>query len=144
MWWNGPEASAGVVEDAVEDDPHPPGMGRVEELAQGRVAAEQGIDLEVVVRVVAVVRGGREDRGQVERRDPEVRQHRQVLDDPEQVAALEAVGRGRIRPGLEVARLGHPVAGREAVWKDLVEDGVADPGWRVDHRLQPNGKRDAR
>jgi hypothetical protein len=33
-------------------------MGRVEQLPQRRVAAEQRVDTEVVVGVVAVVRGG--------------------------------------------------------------------------------------
>ena len=46
---------------------------------------------------------------------------------PEQVAALEAVGRGRGVPGFERARLWHSDAAREAVREDLVEDGVADP-----------------
>ena len=86
-----PEAAAGVVEDAVEDDPHAAGVGRVEQLAQGRVAAEQRIDQLVVVGVVAVVRGRGEDRVQVERRDAQVAQVVEVLGDAQQVAALEAV-----------------------------------------------------
>ena len=39
-----PEAAAGVVEDAVEDDPHPAAVRLVEQLAQRVVAAEQRVD----------------------------------------------------------------------------------------------------
>ena len=66
------EAATGVVEHAVEDDPDPARVGRVEQLPERGVAAEQRIDRQVVRRVVAVVRGGREDRVQVEPADPEV------------------------------------------------------------------------
>ena len=130
----GPEATPGVVEDAIQDDPHAPGVDRVDELAQGCVAAEQWIDLQVVVRVIAVVRGGGEDRGQVQGGDPQVGQHRQVLGDAQQVAALEAVEGRWIGPRLEMTRLGHAVAGGEAVGEDLIEDGIANPARRVDHR----------
>ena len=127
-----PEPAAGVVEHAIEDDPHPAVVGRVEQLAQRVVAAEQRIDREVVVGVVAVVRGRLEDRGQVERVDPEVLEVVEVLDDAEQVAALEAVvGRRRV-PRLERTRLVDALARREPVGEDLVEDRVADPGRRVD------------
>ena len=52
-----PEATPGVVEDAIEDDPHPAGVGRVQQLTQSVIAAQQWVDLEVVVCVIAVVRG---------------------------------------------------------------------------------------
>ena len=83
-----PEATTGVVEDAVEDDAHPPAVRHVEQLAQRLVPAEQRVDMEVVVRVVAVVRRGLEDRRQVDRRNAEVLQVVEPLDDAEQVAAL--------------------------------------------------------
>ena len=76
-----PEAAPGVVEHAVEHDPDAAGVRRVEQLAQGRVAAEQRVHLEVVVRVVAVVRRRREDRRQVQRVDAQVREVGQVLGD---------------------------------------------------------------
>ncbi len=130
------EAAAGVVEDTVEDDAHPAAVRGVEQLAQGVVAAEQRVDLEVVVRVIAMVRGRTEDRGQVDRGDPEVLEVVEVLGDPAQVAALEPViGRRRV-PRLEDARLVDPVAAGEPVREDLVEDRVADPGRRVDRHLQ--------
>ncbi len=129
------EAATGVVEDAIEHDAHPASVCRVEQLAQRVIATEQRIDLEVVVRVVAVVRAGAEDRGQVDRGDPEILEVPEVLGDPAQVAALEPVdGRWRI-PRLQGARLVDPLAAGEPVREDLVEDRVADPVRRVDrHR----------
>jgi hypothetical protein len=127
-----PEAPAGVVEDAVEDDPDVPGMGRVDELAERLVATEERVDREVVVRVIAVVRRGLEDRRQVDRVGAERGDVVEVLHDAEQVAALEPVeGRWRI-PWLHRARLRNAVARREAIREDLVEDRIADPGRRVD------------
>ena len=123
-----PEAAAGVVEDAVEDDPHAAGVGRVEQLAQRRVAAEQRVDRQVVVGVVAMVRGGREDRVQIEGVDPEIGQLVESLGHAEQITALVAgVGRWRV-PWLQRPWLGDPLARGEPIRKDLVEDGVADPG----------------
>ena len=62
-----PEPTAAVVEHAIEDDAHAARVTRVEELAQRIVAAEERVDLEVVVRVVAVVGSRRKDRREVER-----------------------------------------------------------------------------
>ena len=83
-----------------------------------------GSTVEVVVRVVAVVRGRAEDRGQVERGDAQVLEVVEVLRDPEQVAALEPVVRRRGVPRLERARLADARAGRESVREDLVEDAI--------------------
>ena len=135
------EAAAGVVEDPVEHDAHPAAVRRLEQLAQGVVTAEQRVDLEVVVRVIAVVRGGTEDRCQVDRGDPEVLEVVEALGDPAQVAALEAVvGRRRV-PRLEDTRLVDPVAAGEPVREDLIEDRVADPGRRVDRHRRTSADR---
>ena len=131
-----PEATARVVEDAVQHDPHAPVVGRIQQLAQRVVATQQGIHREVVVGVIAMVGGGREDGRQVDRRDAQVIQVRQVLGDAEQVAALEAVRRRRAVPWFELPGLDDPLGRREPVREDLVEDGVADPGRRVDRHPQ--------
>ena len=102
-------------------------MSLVQEFAQGRVAAEERIHGLVVEGVVAVVRGRREDRGQVQRGDAERPEVVQVLGDAEEIAALEAVDRGRGVPRLQFARLANPGAGRETVREDLIEHGIADP-----------------
>ena len=117
-----------MVEDAVEDDAHPTGVGGVEELAEGGVAAEERVDPVVVPGVVPVVRGGSEDRVEIEGGDAEVLQVVELLGDTEEVASLEAVGGRRGVPRLEVRGPREALAPREAVGEDLVEDGVADPG----------------
>ena len=101
----GPEPPPGVVEDAIEDHPHPAVVGAVEQLAERGVAAEQGIDREVVVRVIAVVGGRLEDRRQVDGGDPQVLEVVEVLHDAAQVAALEpelvgGASHGSRTPGL--------------------------------------------
>ena len=107
-------------------------VGSVEQLAQRRVAAQQRVDLEVVVRVVAMVRGGLEDRGHVDRVDAEILEVVEALDDPEQVAALEAV-RGRRRvPRLHRTGLADALAGGEPIREDLVERRIPNPVGRVD------------
>ncbi len=104
-----PEPAPGVVEHAVEDDPHVAIVGGVQQLAQRGVAAQQRVDRHVVVGVIAMVRGRREDRRQVQRVDAEIGQVVEMLDDPEQVAALEpVVGRWR-RPTARAARACGPV-----------------------------------
>ena len=121
------EPPAGVVEHAVEHHPHAPRVAGVQELAQCGVAAEHRVDLLVVVRVVAVVAGGLEDRREVDRVDAEVLQIVELLDHADEVAALVAVRRRRVAPGVQARGLGDGQAAGEAVGEDLVEDGVADP-----------------
>ena len=124
----GPEAAAAVIEDAVEDDAHAAGMGLVEQLAQGLVAAQQGVDVEVVVGVIAVIGGGGEHGVQVQRRDAQAAESVEVGDDSVEVAALEAMWRRWCLPGLQLARSRDTTAARKAVGEDLVEDGIAGPG----------------
>jgi hypothetical protein len=146
-----------MVEDAVEDDPHAAGVGLVEQLSERGVAAEQRIDHLVVVGVIAVVRGRREDRVEVERGDPQLGEFVEVLRDAQQVAALEAKRRRRGIPRLHRPGFGDAPARREAVREDLVEDGVAtqsgpDERWLPLRRLSsrsprgrsPSGGRDLR
>ena len=127
-----PEPAPRVVEHPVEHDAHPARVRRVQQLAQGVVAAQERVDLQVVERVVAVVGGRLEDRGEVDRRDTEVREVREPLRDAQEVSALEpVVGRRRV-PGLQRARLPDPQGRGEPVREDLVEDRVANPLRGVD------------
>ena len=127
MSWNWKEAAAGVVEHAVEHDPDAAGMGLVDQSPEGRRSAEHGVDLFVVVRVIAVVGRRLKDRREIDGVDAQVGQVVEVLDDADQVAPLIAVVSRRCAPLVEVARLGHRHAPREAIGKDLVEDRVANP-----------------
>jgi hypothetical protein len=121
------EAAAGVVEDAVEDHTHAPGVGRVEQRPQRRVATEHGVDGGVVVRVVAVVARRREDRVQVDGRDAQVGQVVEAVDEPQQVAPLVAVHRRRRRPRLEPTRLRHAPTAGEPIREHLVEHRMPNP-----------------
>ena len=49
------EPPASVVEDAIKDDPQPSTLALGQEFIKGLVAAEEWIDMVVVVRVVAMV-----------------------------------------------------------------------------------------
>ena len=63
----GPEATTGMIEDAIEDDPHAAVVRLIQELSQGGIAPEQGVDLVVIIGVVAVVGGRGKNGGQVQR-----------------------------------------------------------------------------
>ena len=105
-----PESPPGVVEDTVKDDAHPSRVTGVEELTEGGRPTEERVDCQVVVGVVPVVRGRLEDWREVEGGDPKILQVVEMLGDPEQVAALEAVGGGQRQPGLDRPGLHHTVA----------------------------------
>ena len=106
----GPEAAPAVVEDAVEDDPHPSGMGLIQQLAQGGIAAQEGVHVEVVVGVIAMVGGGGEDRVQVQGRDAQSRRRSRCATTPRRSPPLKpcAVGgtsQGSSGPGFATRRL---------------------------------------
>ena len=130
-----PEPTPAMVEHPVEDDLHAPGVGAVEQLPQGRLSAEQRIDREVVVGMVAVVGGGGEDRCEVERVDAKLNQLIETVGQADQVAALEAMGGGRRAPRLQRPGLGHGRTSGEAIWKDLVEHGVLHPAGCINGHL---------
>ena len=125
-----PEAPPGVVEDAVEHDPHSPGMERVHQLSQRGRPAEERVDGQVVVGMVPVVRRRAEDGSQIEGGDAELGELVEVLDDPQEVAALEPVAGWRRVPCLEGSGGGDARRAREPIREDLVEDGVTDPARR--------------
>src|SRR6266540_5044283 len=121
-----------MVEYAVEHHLQPAPVRFVEQRVEGRIAAQQWVDLIIVVGVIAVVRGRLEDWREVDRGRAQVLDVVQALDYAEQVAALVPLGRRRAVPRLEVVRLDQPVALREAVREDLVEHRVLHPIWSVD------------
>src|SRR5690606_3318983 len=135
------EAAASVVEYAGDDHAEPVRVGRFQHLEKGRIAAEQGIDDVVVVRVIAVVGGRGEDGVEVDGVDAQRLEVIELLDDAEQIAALEAVVRRRRVPRLQVLWLGYVGTCGKAVGEDLVKDGVFDPLGGVNvrsHRKRQN------
>ena len=137
---------AGVIDRNIEDQLHAAGVEVPAQGGQGFVPAEVGIDVEVVDTVVLVDRRTDEDRVQIEGRDAEVLQVRDLLPDALEVAAVEVQAmafrvfhRGGV-PGRHPDRrisvdavFARPdvvfgVSVAEALREDLVEDGLLHPG----------------
>ena len=128
-----PEPAPRVVEHPVEDDAHAACVGRVQQLAQGVVAAQERVDLQVVERVVAVVGGRLEDRGEVDRRDargPRGTASRSAM--PRRSPPLNPWSVGGASQASSVPGLRTRERGGEPVREDLVEDRVANPLRGVD------------
>ena len=125
-----------VVRREVADDADAPGVGGTDQRRERLVAAEQRVDVLEGARVVAVRAPGREHRRQVEHVRPERAQVVEVRLDAAQVSAEPLERRVRPTPGRQlvpVARnrpLGRDdveTGRREAVGKDLVDDGLEMP-----------------
>ena len=99
------EAAAGVVEHAVQHDPHTALRGRRRSGPQRLVAAQHRVDLEVIVGVVPVVAARGKHRVEVEHGGPQVDDVVEVFDDTVQVASFEAVCRRRRVPRFNSPRL---------------------------------------
>ena len=126
-----PEAATCMIEHAVENDAHAARVRRVEQFAQRLVPAEHRIDVEVVIRVIAMVRCARKDRAEVERGDAELLQFAKSLGDAAEIAPLEAVARWCGIPRFEWTGRLRARRSCESVGEDLIEDSVAHPGWCV-------------
>ena len=98
------------------------------------VAAQHGVDLLVIVGVIAVIGRRLKNRREVDGVDAQVGEVIEVLDDADQVAPLIAVVGRRRAPFVQVLRLGHRQRSREPVGEDLVEDRVANPVGRLRDR----------
>ncbi len=129
----GPEAAAGVVEDAIQHHVHAARVCGVEQFAQRGIATQQRIDLHVVEGVIAVVGGRGKDRVQVDGVDAQRLKIIEAIHDAEQVAALKALLLRRCAPRLELETraVDKARAARKAVGIDLVEDSVFDPVGRL-------------
>src|SRR5205085_10488549 len=79
----------GVIEDSIEDQMHAALIdGRDERLKRG-IAAERRINVQVIVRVVAMIRARGEDRIQIDRVNAEALQVVEFLFDAFQITAVE-------------------------------------------------------
>ena len=130
-----PQSAAGVVEHSIENHPHIPLMGILQQFAERVVAPQQGIDVMIVVCVIPVIGGRCKNRREVEGIDPQVLQVVQALYDSIEIAALESVDGWWGVPGLKIqVSFWNSIGPGKAVWKDLIEDGVGHPLRRI-HRL---------
>ncbi len=139
----------GVVDHCIQNDLHAALVQVAGQLGELCIAAEVGIDLEVVLGIVLVVARRIEDGVEVERRDPERLQIVQLGIYPRQVPAVKLTGAeslfvtaDRLTPPLADHRLASVlvfmmlhaqgrIAVAKAVGKDLVEHLILHPGWRL-------------
>jgi hypothetical protein len=124
----GKETASGVVEDPIQDDPNSAGMRLSQQITEVVKRSEAVVDLQIVRRVIAVVAPRREDRIEVDRRDPEVIQVIQLLADSPQIPTLKPGESGRGPPWLDIRGIVRWIAVGKAIRKDLIENRVLDPG----------------
>jgi len=127
--------TAGVVEHPVDDDADVARVSGVEHLVKSRVAAEDWVYAIVVVRVVAMIGGGLENRREVDSRDAKFLQVIQVLHDAQQVAPLEPINRWPRVPCFEVVWFCNTCGAGKAIREYLVENCVFDPIGNLFHSL---------
>src|SRR5688572_4473032 len=114
-----------MVEHAVQHDPDATVLAGVKQRVKCLISTQQRIDQQVVVRVIAMVRGRLEDGVEVKRGDAEVDQVVKFLDHSEEIAALVPKD-GRVGiPRFDAGRLDNLVTLGKAVRKDLVKDGIS-------------------
>ena len=139
----------GMAEDAVKDDVDACFFGGLAESGKFFIRPQHGVDAEVIGRTVAVIAGTFKNRVEVNRRDSQFLQVRQLFPDTGEVAAEKVViddvalafALAVIRHVVPVAvddgpflavqaacRMG-PVA--EAVRENLIDDGMFEPVRRV-------------
>ena len=121
------EAPAGVIEHPVEDDTHAAPVRRVEQPCERGIPAEERVNLVIVVRVIAMIRGRLKDGAEIQRVNAKVREIVEVVDHAQQIAALEAVRGRRGLPGLQVGWLLDATAGGKPIGKDVIEHRILDP-----------------
>jgi len=81
------------------------------------------------VRVITMIRGGLKDWIQVDGSDAQLNEIIQMLDDAEQIAALESKCGGWRIPRFKVVRLFHAITFGKPIRKNLIKDGILDPRW---------------
>ena len=124
----GEEIRRGMVEDAVQDDPHPPGMTRIHEMPEDLFIPERGVDPHVVGGVILVVARGKEDGVEVQGVHAQRLDVVQVVNDPLHIAAEEIPAIRDAAPRSNTPGIVGWIAVREAFRKDLIEDGISNPG----------------
>ena len=136
----GGEVLAHVVEDAVQDQAHPAGMGLARQGLKVLIGTQAGVDAEVVHRVVAVGHGG-EDRPQGQDVAPQAHQVVQPVHQAQQ-AVLGGQGPGRGGRVVGVPLRGQGGGAHEPQGEDLPDNGVPTPGrggGKVLGRADPSG-----
>ena len=132
-----------MVEHAIQNDPHAPGLGFGAKGLEVLLRAQHGVDGPVVRRVVAVVGGGLKDGAEIQRGDAQRRQIVQLGGDARQRAAEEIPVANlavRIGPPLwdiipvfvdpavsnQALRIRH-FQTAESIWENLVSNAGTEP-----------------
>ena len=138
---------AGMVENAVQHNAHPPLPAVPAQLGKVLIRAQQGVDVPIVRGVVAVVAGGLKNGVQIQHRDPQRLEIGQLFPDAPEGAAPEGPGadapvfrlgvKGRSVPVVDQEAMGAPAGGRlpglpvavtgKAVREDLVDHALLPP-----------------
>src|SRR5262244_2529593 len=97
--------------------------------------SQDGVNLIIVMRVIAMIRGRLKDGAEIQRVHAEVGEIVKVLDHAQQITPFEAVpGRWGL-PGLQVGWLLDAAAGGKPIGKDMIEHCLLDPVWGQDLAL---------
>ena len=111
-----------MVEHAVEHDTNSSLVRCIEHRIECFVSPQQGVDREVVVRVIPMVRRALKDRIEPDGVEPEIYKMVQPIDDAPEITTLVAPDGGRSIPCIETNPVVDPPGACEAVRKDLIED----------------------
>ena len=95
------EPTAGVVEDPVKNDPDPSLVCSSEHRIERLVASEHGVDSEVIVGVIAMVRGALKDRVEPKSVNPELGEVVELVGHAPEISALVAMKGGWLVPRFE-------------------------------------------
>ena len=121
------EPAARVVEDAVEDDSNTACVSGFNERVERLVTPEHRVDLEIVMSVIAVIRGTLEDRVKPNRVYAQIDEVVEFFNNAPEVAALITVMRRRNVPRLDPGPDIDLPRAMKPIWEDLIEDGIFDP-----------------
>ena len=95
------EPAAGMIEDPVENDPDAALVCSSEHRVESLVAAEHRVDAEVIVGVIAVVRGALKDRVEPKGVNPQFGEVVEFVGHAPEISALVAMKGGWLVPRFE-------------------------------------------
>ena len=108
-----------MIKYPVEDDTHAAPVRLVEQPFERGIPAQYRINLIIVVRVIAMIRGRLKDGAERQCVNAEVCEIVEVFEHAQQIAALEAMRGRRGLPGLQSGRLLDADAGGKTIGKDV-------------------------
>ncbi|MNI12751.1 hypothetical protein D3C73_659450 [compost metagenome] len=126
-WGKGP---ARMVEHCIQQHADSAFVAGGDQLFQRLYITKMRIDRHIVFRIVFVVGGRGEDRGEVDAGNAELAQMIQMVNDPLQVAAEKVLRCRRSAPRLHIGRIPAGIAICKPLRENLIKDSVLHPGRR--------------